>query len=98
VFPNREQQRYRKVGVVLIRWEEDTTGVQWELDDLAKVFELDYGFETEKWLIPSADPLFSFTKMALETVENYGSQGNLLIVYYGGHGFINSERQSIWAW
>jgi hypothetical protein len=65
--------------------------VQWELDDLAKVFELDYGFETEKWLIPSADPLFSFTKMALETVENYGSQGNLLIVYYGGHGFINSE-------
>jgi hypothetical protein len=59
---------------------------------------LDYGFETEKWLIPSADPLFSLMKKAMEMVENYGNSGNLLIVYYGGHGFVNIDRQPIWAW
>jgi hypothetical protein len=29
-------------------------GVQYELDDLAKLFEAEYGYATETWRIPNA--------------------------------------------
>jgi hypothetical protein len=29
-------------------------GVQYELDDLAKLFEVEYGYATKTWLIPNA--------------------------------------------
>ena len=54
-FQNRGHTRYRRVEVLLLRWEEDELPVEWELNDLAKVFR-DYKFNTETWLIPTESP------------------------------------------
>jgi hypothetical protein len=35
---------------------------------------------------------------ALDFLDNYDSEDNLFILYYAGHGFINQDRQSTWAW
>ncbi len=82
---------------MLLRWEEDELEVKWELDDLAKVFQ-DYGFKTEKWLIPTESPLIKIMGKAVKFVEEYQSEDTLFILYYGGHAQINRARQATWSW
>jgi hypothetical protein len=98
-FPNKNlvRNRYLDIHVVLIRWEDDARlGVSCELDDLSRTFEKDYGFETTTWLIPTENPLTDITGKALELVKEAGKEGKLLILYYGGHARMNSDRQQIW--
>ncbi|KAH7310070.1 hypothetical protein BKA65DRAFT_543427 [Rhexocercosporidium sp. MPI-PUGE-AT-0058] len=95
-LPNRGLTRYKDVEVLLLRWEEDELEVEWELNDLAKVFG-DYGFTTETWLIPTKSPLRKMMAKALEFIDDHESADTLLIVYYGGHAKINEARQSTWS-
>ncbi len=46
IFPNKGRSRYQNVHVLLLRWEEDSMGVQYELNDLAKWLEIGYGYAT----------------------------------------------------
>ncbi|KAG4432279.1 hypothetical protein IFR05_012227 [Cadophora sp. M221] len=95
-LPNRGLTRYKDVEVLLLRWEEDELEVEWELNDLAKVFG-NYGFNTETWLIPTKSPLRKMMAKALEFIDDHESPDALLIVYYGGHAKINEARQSTWS-
>ncbi|RDL34352.1 uncharacterized protein BP5553_07480 [Venustampulla echinocandica] len=97
-FPNRwhDQSRYREVSVLLLRWEDDEMGVEWEVDDLEKVF-MCYGYNTERWLIPTKSAHLELMARALDIVKKHNDQGDLLIVYYAGHGFINPDRKSTWC-
>ncbi|KAL5319401.1 hypothetical protein ACEPPN_012453 [Leptodophora sp. 'Broadleaf-Isolate-01'] len=95
-LPNRGLTRYKEVEVLLLRWEEDELEVEWELNDLAKVFG-DYGFNTETWLIPTKSPLRKMMAKALEFIDDHETPDTLLIVYYGGHAKINEARQSTWS-
>ncbi|KAL9572694.1 hypothetical protein ACKAV7_003164, partial [Fusarium commune] len=52
-FPNSAYSRYSEVQVLLIRWEEDELEVDWELNELRRVFHNLYGFTTDKFLIPT---------------------------------------------
>ncbi|KAE9367715.1 hypothetical protein N431DRAFT_444815 [Stipitochalara longipes BDJ] len=97
IFPNKGRSRYENVHVLLLRWEEDSMGVQYELDDLAKSFETGYGYATETWLIPSAKSHFALMEKALQVVRNFGKADSLLIVYYAGHGHMNASRQAMWS-
>jgi hypothetical protein len=54
ICPNKGRSKYQNVHLLLLRWEEDSMGVQYELDDLAKLFEAEYGYATETWRIPNA--------------------------------------------
>lgn len=83
--------------MLLLRWEEDELQVEWELNDLAKVFRA-YKFNTETWLIPTESPYMKMMGKALQFVGDYQSEDTLLIVYYGGHAKINEARQSTWSW
>lgn len=98
IFPNIGRPRYKSVRALLLRWEEDSLGVQHELDDLAHTFQSVYGFYTETWLIPTVKPYFALTEKALQVVRDFGHAGSLLIVYYAGHGLINDSRKAVWAW
>jgi hypothetical protein len=98
IFPNKGRSRYKDVRVLLLRWEEDTMGVQYELDDLAETFKSTYGFETEIWQIPTIKSHFALMGRALQVVQDYGKADNLLIVYYAGHGLMNPSRQALWTW
>ena len=73
-------------------------GVQYELNDLARLFENSYGFKTETWLIPTLEPHFALMTKALDTVQQFGKADDLLIVYYAGHGLMNDSRQAVWTW
>ncbi|KAG4431285.1 hypothetical protein IFR05_013229 [Cadophora sp. M221] len=97
IFPNKGRSRYKDIQVLLLRWEEDTMGVQYELDDLATCFAEDYGFKTETWLIPNAQPHLALMGKAFKMVQEFGMKDNLLIVYYAGHGGMNSSRQPLWT-
>ena len=73
-------------------------GVQYELEDLAKVFQSSYGYETETWLIPTVKSHLALMRKSLQVVEDFGAPDNLLIVYYAGHGLMNPSRQAVWTW
>lgn len=73
-------------------------GVSWELDDLAATFKHAYGFNTETWLIPTAQPHLALMGKAFKMVQDAGQKDNLIIVYYAGHGGMNSSRQPLWHW
>ncbi|KAH7409534.1 hypothetical protein BKA64DRAFT_570438, partial [Cadophora sp. MPI-SDFR-AT-0126] len=95
-FPNRGRSRYHTVNVCLIRWAEDTLNIKPELDALHDTFSQLYGFNTEIWLIPSSAPQIQLTSMTCTFLQKFDEEGNLFIVYYGGHGTINSARQNMW--
>ncbi|KAL2064350.1 hypothetical protein VTL71DRAFT_4844 [Oculimacula yallundae] len=97
-FPNegRAQGRYSRVSVLLLRWEDDEMNVEWELDDLGKVFGK-YGFETEKWLIPSKNSHLKLMSKVVDVVEEHDGDGGLVIVYYAGHASINASRGATWT-
>jgi hypothetical protein len=98
-FPNHGGSRYRAVNVAMISWSQDDLGVALELNTLVNVFEGQYGFNVENWKIPANEKSHSnLMQKALDFLEDYDSTDNLFIIYYAGHGFINQERQSTWAW
>jgi hypothetical protein len=85
---------YESTG--LIAWAEDKSGAGVEVDALGKVFR-NYGFETEKYFIPSAKPQLKLTMKAGIFLETHDSEDCLMIVYYAGHAYVNQQRQSIWS-
>jgi len=83
----------------MIRWAQDDLGVARELNALASVFEGQYGFNVETWQIPANEKSHnSLMQKALDFLDEYDSTDNFFILYYAGHGFINQDRQSTWAW
>jgi hypothetical protein len=60
------------------------------------VFHDLYGFNTEEWLIPSTASQISLTSKTCRFLQEHDTEGNLFIVYYGGHGSINNARQNEW--
>jgi len=84
------------VNVCLIRWQEDELQVKDEVDYLHDVFDQLYGFNTEIWLIPSTASQIQLTAMTCMFLQKHDEEGNLFIVYYGGHGTINKARQNQW--
>jgi len=80
----------------LIRWQEDELHVKDEVDYLHDVFNSLYGFNTEIWLIPSTASQIQLTSMTCIFLQKYDEEGNLFIVYYGGHGKIDHARQNQW--
>ncbi|KAG5801644.1 hypothetical protein H9Q74_001244 [Fusarium xylarioides] len=95
--PNSAYSRYSEVQVLLIRWEEDELEVEWELNELQRVFHNLYGFTTDRFLIPTQNSHRKLNHKVLSFVEEHENEDTLLIVYYGGHGIINKARQSTWS-
>lgn len=97
-FPNRGLSRYKEVHVLLLSWEDDNPGVVNEIGELYEVFRQIYHFEVEGWRIPSERSHNTLAAKLLGFLDDYESQENLLIVYYGGHGSMNDDRQCVWSW
>lgn len=67
-----------------------------EVDQLCQVFDKLYGFNTEIWLIPSSASQIQLTRKTCDFLQKFDAEGNLFIVFYAGHGKINSARQNQW--
>ncbi|KAI1156002.1 hypothetical protein F4825DRAFT_362728 [Nemania diffusa] len=97
-FPNRgSSQRYRKVYVLLLHWDEDDLFVLPELEDLETCFQQDYNFETERFTIPSSNAHLDLMLKIGAMIKDHESTDTLLVIYYGGHARIDDARQSTWC-
>jgi hypothetical protein len=85
----RARTSYKKVGVLMIHWENDDIGVQSSQDQLASVFRTVYGYEVSRFVIPSGrSTQFAqrATRRALgDMMDELDSPNSLLIVQYSGH-------------
>lgn len=97
-YPNAGRSRYAAVHVLLLSWEDDDLNVDEEAKGLQNVLEEFYGFSTERWKIPSNRSNIQLQSKLVDFQETHDKEDNLLIVYYGGHGYLNDNRQSMWLW
>jgi len=97
-FPNQGLSRYREVHALLLSWEDDDLGVVNEIAELEDVFQQIYRFEVDVWRIPSERSHIAVAGKVLGFLNDYESTDSLLIVYYGGHGSMNDDRQCVWSW
>lgn len=97
-FPNRTRSRYNEVRVLLLSWEEDNLGVISEIVELQSVFEDEYRFQTETWRIPSRRSHSSLLSRMVKFMDEFEANDILLIIYYGGHGGMNENRQCVLSW
>jgi hypothetical protein len=79
-----------------MRWEQDELGVEPELHRLDQKFQ-DYGFKTDVWLIPTRDSHLELMSKSIDMLRSADNDRNLFILYYAGHGRINSARQAEWV-
>lgn len=91
---------YNRVHALLINWENDDLQTKNEIEKLQTLFAQKYNFSTESYSIPSDD---SHNELEAKLVSTRNAHGktvtDLVILYYGGHGMLNKENQSIWkAW
>jgi hypothetical protein len=90
---------YDAVNCLLIHWEDDDLGVVIEIDRLQRVLVEHYQYCVECYSIPSKNSHRMLERRLRDFTEPFEENNNvLLIVYYGGHGYLNANRQHIWVW
>lgn len=97
-FPKDGRPRYEEVHTLLLSWEDDILGVNREIAELEDVLKTVYNYKTLIYRIPSRRSHNSLATQISGFLEENESKDNLLIVYYGGHGGMNDDRQCIWSW
>lgn len=104
------EQRYDYVLALFIRWAtpsdpqseddlnelEQLNSMQEQAVQLRKLFERIYKFEVEEFSIPRKSPYAVLQTKLLEVQEKYNGPRRLLIIYYSGHGTVDSSRNAIW--
>ena len=93
-----------QVSVLLLQWEKDDMGVKSEIQNLSDVFARSYGFQTETWAIPSTRAIPTTTARIDDFIsakdqnhELVDREGNLFILYYGGHAYQGDHDQLTWV-
>ena len=69
-----------------------------EIVELQQVFSKKYHYEVEYWQIPCNSAYNALRKKLNGLLNAYDGETNLLIVYYGGHGFMDQECRCVWSW
>jgi hypothetical protein len=80
---------YEHAQALFISWEGGNEKVQEQLKDLQSLFEQQYDFPTEHWMIPSVSPHRALVEKICDFTKAYDRLGTLLVVYYGGHAESN---------
>ena len=79
-------------------WEKDDSDVDAEIRPLESVFRGLYHYDTECWKIPSKRSAFELSRKIADLVDANGQEGNLLILYYGGHARPNENPGGSPVW
>ncbi|KAI4259984.1 MAG: hypothetical protein L6R42_004264 [Xanthoria sp. 1 TBL-2021] len=95
-FPKAGRSRYCDVHVLLLSWEDDDLRVASEINDLDDLFRDIYRYSTNQWRIPSTKSHNALARRIIRSLDEAEASDKLLIVYYGGHGFMNEDRQCVW--
>jgi hypothetical protein len=98
LYPNDPGRRYIGVYVLLISWEDDKLGVFSEILRLRSVLGGGYSYHVETYDIPSFESHDRLLDKIQEFVWRYASRRTLVIVYYGGHGYLDEQGDCLWLW
>lgn len=86
-----------QIHVLLLLWEEDDLDLHTHVRDLQLLFTGDCNFTTtQTFNIPSAKPYKSLSIELHEWIAKSSKKENLLIVYYNGHGHLDSIHHLKW--
>lgn len=88
--------RYKGVYALLLHWKNGGENMREELKRLKDVLGDTYSYTVEEWEIPLRDSHCELNEYLLKWRKSYGAKGNLLIVYYAGHGSMGNGRESVW--
>ena len=87
---------YRKVGVLLITWEEDDMHCKdTEVEKLRAIFDWQFRFETDLYEIPSERSQSGLMFKVAKFMHEYDYPDCLAILYYAGHANIGEETQKL---
>jgi hypothetical protein len=77
--------RYSRVNVLLTGWKDDDLNVDTEIEDLGFLFKDQYGYNVQKYQIPSLKPDRALKDRVLSFLKEGDKKDSLLIFYYAGH-------------
>jgi hypothetical protein len=101
IFPKIDSFVYTTVYTLLLSWEDDDfiPPCSEEIKRLRLVLKERYGFNVEEWKIPSSPRSHIHCQNALAAfVEAHDHRNALLIVYCGGHGAMDRDRNLVLYW
>ena len=100
IFPGdgKKASRYTRFDVILLSWEDEDPKlpVSLEVDELSSTFAGIYGYNIEKWLIPSEECHIRLQGKILQFLGD-NDPAHLKIVYYAGHGRLTNHGQPAWT-
>lgn len=98
-WPSGFPTRYRRVKVLLMSWDKDDLDLHDQIRSLESVFRGLYHYDTEYWKIPSRRSAVELSRKVANLVDAHGQEGNLLVLYYGGHARPNEQAggSPVWA-
>jgi len=89
------RSKYKNVYVLLLSWADDDLGVIKELEELNQLFKTTFNFTTHTWTIPSEESEYELMREVMNFRQGK-NQGDLIILYYGGHAGGNPQ-ECIWT-
>jgi len=100
IFPDDKgrSSKYNRYDVLLLSWEDEDPKlpVFIEVAELAETFGRKYGYNVERWLIPSQDCHIKLQGKILQFLGD-NDPAHLKIVYYAGHARLTNHGQPAWT-
>ncbi|KAK4199235.1 hypothetical protein QBC40DRAFT_297790 [Triangularia verruculosa] len=98
----RRIQRYKSVNVLILLWEDlepEDAIISAQASDIKALFSEQFNYAIHTYEIPSQDSQSRLNLFVAQFVHCYGREDNLIIVYYGGHGYQPSkDDKSTYLW
>ena len=81
----------RRVRWLLLSWTVNGLGCVQEVNRLKQCFKDHIWYGGDTWLILSGLPQISLTRRLRAFVNESRNMGELLLIYYGGNGFVEGD-------
>ncbi|CAK4034149.1 Hypothetical predicted protein [Lecanosticta acicola] len=93
-----DRSDYDRVGALLLCWQDDDLEA-WtrEVVRLGSIFKEQYSYDVHQFRIPSDRAVTATHKRVADFAHQYDGPNNLMILYYGGHGFKEDNRLKLYA-
>ena len=97
-FQPYRAQRYAAINVLLLTWADSDFDNTDEVDRLGCVFREQFQYFVWRYHIPSKNAQTQLTLRVVQFPDNFGNdEGNLILIYYGGHGGPSKGTDCIWS-
>ncbi len=93
-----EATKYQNVKALFLSWDKDDLDVASQMAPLIALLKGVYHYDTDAWKIPSRRTAAELYRKLTEFVKANGQEGNLLIIYYGGHAKANERAVGGSTW